>query len=138
MTFHVAQRIIEEYLYNNWTDTSMALENTGFDPSGLSEFVRVTVIFGEPSQRDMGKGLYRQMGIVDLTVFTKPGTGVQRMLELSSSLAGMVRLTELSAGPPHTELTVKFFVPTVHKDLTDRNGWVQANVSAPFYYDWSD
>lgn len=135
MKYDVVQQSIEEFVKTNWTATAVQYDNVDFKSDLYQEYMQCTVVFGEGSQRSVTKGCYRQVGLLLLTIKTKPGTGSARKLELAKLAAEMVVSVVVQAVPPLIAPAVNLKTPDLFNDNKERDGWVMAQVSCPFYYD---
>lgn len=135
MKYDVVQQSLEEFVAANWPHTTVQYDNVAFNSDLYDEYVRCTVVFGDGDQRSVTKGCYRVMGLLILTVFTKPATGTARLLELASLAANMMVSVIVSPTPPLDAPKVNLKVPDLYKNVKEQSGWVQAQVSCPFYYD---
>jgi len=137
MKFAQVQQSIEEYIQAQWTATQVAFDNSGFNSDLYDQYLRCNVLFGEGRKRTVTVGCYRQIGVLMLTVFVKPAVGRARLLDLANIAATLVTDVRVGATLPLVAPVVNLKVPDLILDNTERSGWVQANVSSPFYYDWS-
>jgi hypothetical protein len=137
MKYDVVQQSLEEYWQGVWTGiTAMQFDNNGFNSDLYVEFLRSNVVFGEGYSRTVTKGCYRQTGLWLLTVFTKPAAGSSRKLALANQAAELVTSKVISPIAPLSAPTVTLKVPSLFNDSKEVAGWVQAQVSVPFYYDF--
>lgn len=135
MKYDVVQQSLEKFVQTNWTHTAVQYDNVAFNSDIYTEYLQMTVVFGEGSPRTITKGCYRQVGLLMLTVKTKPGIGSSRKLELAKFAAEMVISTVVRPVPPLIAPSVNLKTPDLYNDNQERNGWVMAQVSCPFYYD---
>jgi hypothetical protein len=133
--YDVVQQSLEEFVQINWTYTAVQYDNIAFNSDIYHEYVRSSVIFGEGSSRSVTKGCYRQAGLLIITVFTKPAIGTARKLELANLAAEMMRHFVVLPISPLIAPAVNLKVPDLFNDPKEQSGWVQAQVSCPFYYD---
>jgi len=138
MKFAQVQQSLEEYIKAQWTATQVAYDNVQFNSDIYDQYIRCNILFGEGSKRTVTVGCYRQVGVLMLTVFVKPAVGRARLLELANIAATLVTDVRVGAVLPLVAPVVNLKVPDLIVDNTERSGWVQANVSSPFYYDWSN
>ncbi len=137
MKYDVVQQSLEEYLQSVWTGvTEMQFDNVAFNSDLYIEYLRSNVVFGEGYSRTVAKGCYRQTGLWMLSVFTKPATGSARKLTLATQVAKLVTSKVVSAVSPLVAPSVTLKVPSLFNDSKEIAGWVQAQVSVPFYYDF--
>ena len=137
MKFAQVQQSIEEYIKAQWTETQVAYDNVQFNSDLYDQYLRCNILFGEGRKRTITVGCYRQIGMLMLTVFVKPAVGRARLLDLANIAATLVTDVRVGATLPLVAPVVNLKVPDLILDNTERSGWVQANVSSPFYYDWS-
>lgn len=134
MYYDRAQTLLETYVQDQWSDTAVQYDNVPFNSDLYREFVRCTIVFGEGSSRTITNGCYRQVGLLLITVYTKPSEGTARLLELATLLSQLlthkvIKSTDLPL------LAINLKVPDMMKDVSGRSGWVMAQLSFPFYYD---
>ena len=135
MKYDVVQQSMEEFVKTNWTETAIQYDNVAFNSDIYTEYLQLTVVFGEGFSRTVTQGCYRQMGLLLLTVKTKPGIGSARKLELANLAAEMVISVVVQPVPPLIAPAVNLKTPDLFNDNKERDGWVMAQVSCPFYYD---
>jgi hypothetical protein len=133
--YDVVQQCIEEYVQTNWTSTAVAYDNTAFNTEIYEEYMSCNVLFAEGRSRAVNRGCYRQIGVLLLSIYTKPAIGSARKLELAAAAALMITKKAVSPVPPLDSPRVNFQVPDLVSDNKERNGWVQTQLSCPFYYD---
>ena len=145
MKYDVVNQSLEEYVQTNWSDTAIQFDNVAFNADIYTEYLRCTVVFGDTDAPEMANGqrsvvprCYRVMGYVFLDVFVKPAIGVVRMLELGTMAANLLKSKQVKPVAPLAAPVVNFGVPTLVKNTSERNGWVNAQISAPFYYDFME
>lgn len=136
MKYDVVQQSLEEYLLAQWTETQVQLDNVAFNSDLFTEYLRSNVIFGEGFPRTVTKGCLRQTGLWILTAFTKPAIGSARRLELARIAAELMTQVVVSPVAPLVAPRVTLKVPSLFNDAKEQHGWVQAQVSCPFYYDF--
>lgn len=135
MKYDVVQQSLEEFVAANWSETTVQYDNVSFKSDLYQEYLQCTVVFGEGSSRTVTKGCYRQVGLLLLTVKTKPGTGSARKLELARLASEMVLSVVVQPVLPLIAPAVNLKTPDLFNDNKERDGWVMAQVSCPFYYD---
>lgn len=135
MKYDVVQQSLEEFVQANWSDTQVQFDNVAFNSEIYNEFAQFTVVFGETRKTTITIGCYRITGVAMFTIYTKPARGPQRQLELATPAAFMFLNKVVSAASPLVAPLVTLMVPELTKDLRERDGWVRAQVSTPFYYD---
>lgn len=135
MKYDVVQQSLEKFVQTNWTHTAVQYDNVAFNSDIYTEYLQMTVVFGEGSARTITQGCYRQPGILLLSAKTKPGIGSSRKLQLANLAAEMVISTVVYPVPPLIAPSVNLKTPSLYIDNQERNGWVMAQVSCPFYYD---
>lgn len=138
MKYDVVKQSLEEDFRSRWEMTpvdAIQFDNVGFNSSLFKEYVSFTVRFGEAFKRSLPTGCYRQPGILIASVFTLPGFGSARKLQLVTVLAEMYVNAVIRAQEPLEAPVVNMFEPTMIDDDRERDGWVMAQMSCPFYYD---
>jgi len=133
--YDAVQQSIEEFVRTNWTATAIQYDNVAFNSDIYTEYLQLTVVFGEGHSRAVTKGCYRQVGLLLLSARTKPGIGSSRKLQLARLAAEMVISTVVQPVPPLVAPSVNLKTPDLFNDNQERHGWVMAQVSCPFYYD---
>lgn len=145
MKFDVVNQSLEEYLQTNWSETQIQFENVAFNADLFTEYLRCTILFGDTDAPEMANGqrslvprCYRVTGFMILDVFVKPAIGVVRMIELGTIAANLLKSKAVQPVSPLQAPVVNFGVPAMVKDPVERHGWVKAQVTAPFYYDFME
>jgi hypothetical protein len=136
--YDVVTQSLEEDFRNRWTLTSIdaiQFENVPFNSTLFEEYVGFTVRFGESFKRSLPVGCYRQAGLLIISVFVRPAKGAARKLILATAVAEMYLNAVIQAQEPLVAPVVKMYEPTLYDDNKDRDGWVMAQMSCPFYYD---
>jgi hypothetical protein len=126
---------MEEYVQANWAFTDISFDNVAFNSDIYTEYLKCNVLFGDGLSRAVNKGCYRQVGVLMLSIYTKPAIGSARKLELATAAAIMITKKVISPALPLTGPKVNLMVPDLNSDNKERNGWVQSQLSCPFYYD---
>lgn len=136
MKYDVVQQSLEEFIKANWTQTEIQYDNVAFNSDLYNEFLRCNVLFGDSASRTVTKGCYRQTGILILSVFTKPAIGSARKMVLATIAANLINDAVVSPTPPLVAPKVNLLEPSMHNDNKERDGWVMAQLSTAFYYDF--
>lgn len=119
------RQAIEERLANNWTATPIAMDNVYFSPPANSPFIRLTIIMGTENQVSMLNG-YRLSGFIDVGIFAPEGTGTAASYTYADNICTLFRGQEFSGVTCRGATTTR--IPSADK------GWLQLNVSIPFFY----
>ena len=138
MKYDVVKQSLEEWLQANWTATPVSaiqFDNVAFITDLYTEYVQFTVRFGESVKRSLPIGCYRQFGLLLITVKTKPDQGSNRKLVIARAAAELMLNAVVSPVPPLVAPRVVLREPDLFDDNRQRDGWVMAQVSCPFYYD---
>lgn len=139
MQYDLAQKVLEQFTSTAWTafsdPTEVQYDNVAFNSDIYTEFAKCSVIFGEGQARTVTAGCYRQNGILMFSIFTKPAVGTTRLNMLAARAADMLKSARARPTVPGSGPTVVLKVPSLHRDLNEKFGWVMAQVSCPFYYD---
>lgn len=133
MKYADIQKSIEAYFNSNWTATEVTFENAPFETELYSEFVRLSVRFGDTVRRSIGDQCYRIPGILIVQIFVRPGIGIDRVVKLSDIVAGLFTSEQVLMS--NTGDFIQFDTPSLNKITTEYMGWIQANVSFNFYHD---
>ena len=133
--YDVVKQSLEEFIAANWTETQVQYDNVAFNSDLYEEYAQFTVRFGELIKRSLPKGCYRQPGILIFTIKTKPDLGTARKLALAADVATMLTDVVVSPTPPLVAPSVTVKEPALFDDNRQRDGWVMAQLSFPFYYD---
>jgi hypothetical protein len=135
MRYAEVQQSLEEFVKSNWIETIIQYPNVAFNSDAHSEFTRLTIVYGEGLSRSVTVGQFRQTGLLILTIFTKPSKGSNRRLTLANMACELVRQVVVRPQAPLTAPAVNLKVPDLFLDDKEISGWVQAQISCPFYYD---
>lgn len=138
MMYDLVKKNLEEFVLANWTLTpvsSIQFDNVAFNSDLFNEYVQFTVRFGESIKRSLAARCYRQMGLVILTVKTKPNQGSDRKLKLARAASEMFMNKKVPAVPAPPAPVANLREPDLFDDTNARDGFVMAQVSCPFYYD---
>lgn len=136
MKYDLIQKNLEKYVQDTWCDTAIQFDNVAFNSDLYDEYVQFTVTFGDAKKTTVTNGCYRQIGLAIFTVYQKPAQGTTRLLKLADKAASMFRSKIVRAVPVHAAPAVNLMVPDLYNDKVERDGWVRAQLSTPFYYDF--
>jgi len=137
--YDVVQQSLEDFVTANWTETEVQYDNVAFNAELYREYLQCTIRFGPAAQRTLVReGCYRQIGLLILTAKVKPGTGTSRKLSLAATAAAMITNVVVHPTGPLVAPNVVLKVPDLFTDEKERDGWVMAQVSCPFYYDFTE
>lgn len=127
MNFEAEHKAIEARLENNWTETAIAFDNIEFQEQGREEFIRLTILDGASKQASLeDKPLYRNIGLIAIQIFVRPGSGLQRAEKLGDMLA------EIYRGAQFSGITCK---APQYQRVGEKENWFQVNLNIPFYMD---
>jgi Bacteriophage related domain of unknown function len=136
MKYDVVTQSIQAWFATAWgTTTQVQYDNTPLEVSNLTEYVQFTIRFGESIKRSLPQGCYRQFGLVIVTVKVKPDQASQRKLNLATAAAELLLNETVQPVSPLVAPSVRMREPDLFDDTRERDGWVMAQVSCPFYYD---
>ena len=135
MKYDTVQTALEKYFVDHWTETAVQFDNVAFNSELYTEYIRCHVAFGDSLPRSISRVCYRQTGLLNISVFTKPASGSQRRLEIATAAAEMFRSIVVAPVAPAVEPKTNILEPSIVIDNKEANGWVQAVLSFPFYYD---
>lgn len=93
---------------------------------GLDEWCRLTIIPGNTTNQTVGATRQRSIGVITVQVFTKSGTGSDRARALSDSIKTVFENKSFNGVRTHA---------TSISRIGDSDGYLQINVSTPFYVD---
>jgi len=133
MKFKESQASIEKYLGDHWSGNNIVFENEPLEADLYDEYASVVVAFGGTDKRAI-ENCYKVIGLLIVTVNVRPGVGISRALELANTLSPLLASYELPADPSLSAPVVQFVAPSLSKVQRPPPGWVQAQVSCPFYY----
>lgn len=137
MKFAEVQQSIEEYIKDAWSLTELTFDNIAFNSDLYEEYTRCNILFGQGKQITITAGCYRQPGVFVLSSFVKPATGRARLLELANAAATLMTGVKIHSVAPLVAPVVNLKAPDLYINDVERSGWVMAQVSSEFYYDWS-
>lgn len=135
MMYDRVQTSLETFVQTNWTTTPLSFDNVPFNSDAVDEFVDCSIVFGDSMKTSLPAKDYRVIGLLILTVYVKPATGVARATTLASNLSTMVVSAAVQPVLPHTAPVVQLKDPVLHTNFREQSGWVKAQISCPFYYD---
>lgn len=144
MKYDVVKQSLEQFVTTNWPTAAgsptpaLQYDNVDFNSQLYTEYAQLTVRFGDSVKRSLPVGCYRQFGMVIFTIKTKPGRGSARKLQLASAASGMLTDAIVLPVTPLVAPTVNLKETDLFDDTRERDGFVMAQVSCPFYYDWSN
>lgn len=126
MGFNSERASIESRLQDNWSTTTIKIENVPFKtPTDQSPWIRLTIIDGESNQIDLA-GLHRRVGIIIISVFTQKNSGTVTARTYADTIAAIYRSARFG--------NVVCYSPTIIRVGTTEE-WYQLNIKIPFYVD---
>jgi len=137
MSFEQHRQYIEDRFNTNFATntTPVQYDNVDFlikgsstltDNKGLDEWCRLTIIPGLTVNADIGANRQRSVGVITVQVFTTSGTGSDRARAIADSVKTVFENKSFNG------------VRTQATSITrvgDSEGYLQMNVSTPFYVD---
>jgi Bacteriophage related domain of unknown function len=125
VSFLSEQSAIETLFALSWTATPIAEDNTDFNPSALTEWVRIVVLNADGQVASLGDDpLIRYRGIVVVQIFVKSGTGWGRSMTLADLVTPIFKNVRLGS--------IQLGVPSPNR-VGPSGGWYQVNVDCPYY-----
>lgn len=131
MTGYVAEQIDIEAAFHSVWDTldpaiAVAHENESFDPTNLTEFVRLSIRNADGRQMTIGGGSskYRYRGVLMIQIFVLEGIGAGRANQIVDIISPIFRSNIIS--------NIHFDVPAVTR-MGNVRGWYQINLDTGFY-----
>lgn len=125
------QRIDIESRFNSaWgVTTPIAWQNVGFTPPTSGSWVRLSILNGDSNQISVGStaGLYRNAGVISISVFTEANQGTKAGLTLADQAAAVFRGAFFGSG-------IKCRSPRI-TDLGLEGKYYRHEVSIPFMRD---
>ncbi len=94
MGYEQQRNDIETRFKNAWGSTTpIAWQNVGFTPPTSGSFVRFAILNGDSNQMSVGStaGLYRNAGVIQISVYTEPNQGTRAGLLLADQAAAVFR-----------------------------------------------
>lgn len=131
MKFAEIQSTLETYFQSQWTATPLAFENVIFDSSAEKEFVRFSLQYGQSVLRAIGGVCYRQIGVAFVQIFIRPSIGVDRINKLADLASNILTNVQV----PLSGKFIQLNMPSLSSRSAERDGWVMATLSVPFYFD---
>ena len=137
MSFETHRQHIEDRFNTNFATgtTPVQYDNVDFlisgsstlaDNKGLDEWCRLTIIPGETTNQTVGATRQRSVGVIIVQVFTKTGTGSDRARAIADSIKTVFENKSFNGVRTHA---------TSISRIGDSDGYLQINVSTPFYVD---
>lgn len=128
MSYANIEKTIQEKLNSGWTATEIEWQNTEYEPTLGTPFIRVTIIPGSENNIGLGSStnLYRKVGVVFFSIFVPPNTGTRQAWNLADDLTAIFRGLE-EEGVIFREIETN--------EVGEENGWFQVNVSVAFQAD---
>jgi hypothetical protein len=93
MRYDEVQASLEKFILDNWTATTsdaIQFDNVAFNSDIYDTFLQCHIAFGDSVSRALIRGCFRQVGVLFLTVYTRPSKGSQAKLALASQAADMI------------------------------------------------
>lgn len=127
-TLQIHDNIIQAFETYWGNKTEVAWPNLSLDSTQLSEWIRISVIFGDSDQKEMGgvTNKHRQFGTVIVEIYVDQDSGARRSLELAdfaSNFFHTVKVTDVTFRSPDID------------HIGIESSWYKKNVACDFYSD---
>ena len=130
--FAAVQAMIEKHLQDNWSANPLVFENQPINTELFDEWTRCTIQYGNVIRKTMSGDLYRVVGVLFLSFYVRPATGINHsMVLLDNALTLLENLALSEVGTP----TVYFLESSVTKNMSEKVGWVSSQLAYSFYFD---
>ena len=137
MSFEQHRQFIEDQFNTNFATSTTPVQYDNIDflvkgsstlksNKGLDEWCRLTIIPGETTNETIGATRQRSVGVIIVQVFTKSGTGSDRARAIADSIKTGFQNKSFNGVRTHA---------TSISRIGDSDGYLQFNVSTPFYVD---
>lgn len=136
MYYDAVQTSLEAYIKASWANARIHFDNVSFVTTNVTDYISHSVRFGDARARTVAKGCYRQLGLIIITCFTKPADGSLHV-KLAETAAELYRHKLITPISPHVAPKVRCHVPDLFVNNKENLGWVYAQVSTPFHYDFT-
>lgn len=136
MNFELERRLIEKHFQTQWALSSMAskkvkYQNIPFNQPSNESFVALFIFSGANDQITLGTGpLIRNVGMVDMQVFTPIGEGMKEAREIIDVLDTIYARQTLTEG----SVVIEFRDPEI-MEKGEQDSWYQINAAYPFRKD---
>ncbi len=125
MSFKNERIVIENRFEEFWNETPIAWENVAFESPNKSAWVRLTILNGSSNYRAIN-GLKRNLGIIDVQIFTPINSGTSEAREYADTVRGIFESKKFS--------DVVCDVASINTIGAD-SVWHQVNVTIPYWRD---
>ncbi len=134
MGYSTERQDIESRFATAWASTTpIAYQNVAFTPPATGSWVRLAILNGDAQQASLGSGqadtLYRQAGVISVSVFTNLNQGTNAARALADQAAAVFRGVDFGSG-------IKCRAPRI-ADVGVDGKFYQMDVSVPYYRDES-
>jgi hypothetical protein len=121
-----ARKAIEEAFELGWNgQTPIHWAGVHADPpSDADTWIRLTIIWLEPFEETTAEN--RLPGLLEIQVFGRAGRGYGPLNAVVDAARDLFNRASLTGG-------IEFEVPSPGKIVGNRDGWLQVNVSTPFW-----
>ena len=128
MSYATARRDIEKRLQNNWATTEVAYDNVPFkEPPQDTSWLRLKIFEDSANRINIGTpGVHRVNGTIAIEIYTPKDTGTETIREHGDTLAALFRDVQFNG------ITCRS--PSLRMN-GDFNGWFQATLTIPFFWD---
>lgn len=129
MTYASEHAAIEARLSANWTTTPIKFDNVDYKPTTQAAWIELQIATGEQSAVSLGgigATLYRNVGIISITVNVPLNSGGRTAKGYADSIAAIFR------GQQFSSITCRGATIT---QIGEVDGWFKYNVSIPYFRD---
>ena len=138
MRYAAVKQSVEVFFLTNWVSTpnnTIQFDAAPFNSEPFTEYVQFTIQFGDMIRTSLASRCFRQFGMVMVSIKVRPGTGAHRKLVLAGAAAILLNNAVVRPVAPLVAPAAKFRESSLYDESVERDGWVMAQVSCPFYYD---
>lgn len=129
MTYNAEHAAIEARLSANWTTTDINYDNVDYKPTPETPWIKLEIATGEQipvSLGGPGATLYRNGGVISITVYVPLNSGARTAKSYCDTLAAIFR------GQQFSSITCRGASIT---RIGEDNGWFLYNASIPYFRD---
>ena len=111
-----------------YSDTQVALDNEYFDSSGLSSWVRLSLMPNKPYS--IGNKCYRENGFIAVSIFTRREKSTSEAYALADTISDIFKIKRFDGIVTELSEVVRVGVTKGEAEY-----WFQLNVFTPYYHD---
>jgi len=131
MAFAAERQLIESYVQDYYTDTSVKYDNIPFDQPTGEPFISLTILSGTGTNTALGGQRVRYTGVIQVDIYVPENSGTRAARDIASSLRDLFTNKEITDG----STTITCRVASLNRVAKAPAGKYRISVTIPYTFD---